>query len=240
MTFTLPSAKENEESGELPTVAHLTKPQQYQLKALVEKNRVVFSERPGMCNVGKHKITLQEGSEPQRAYPYRVPMAFRREVERQVHELEEWGLVYPVESSHAHPVVCVAKKDGSMRLCIDYRKLNAITKPDAFPMSRASDLLLEVAGANFISILDMLRGYWQIPMDEQAQYYTAFVTPQGQYAWKVMPYGLRNSASTFQRIINQILAPHAEYACAYIDDVGRTRNSSGARLGSSGVRWIDR
>ncbi|XP_042149179.1 uncharacterized protein LOC121837594 [Ixodes scapularis] len=132
---TLPSAKGNKESGELPTVAHLTKPQQYQLKALVEKNRVVFSERPGMCNVGKHKITLQEGSEPQRAYPYRVPMAFRREVERQVHELEEWGLVYPVESSHAHPVEYILATDASqfaIGACLAQEDDNGKERPIAF------------------------------------------------------------------------------------------------------------
>lgn len=197
---------------------HLNETQRRELERLIEKNSQVFSSRPGKCTLGAHKIVLKDGAEPRAGHAYKVPMAYRKEVERQVDELLEWGRIYPVESPHAHPVVCVAKKDGGLRLGCDYRRLNAITEQDAFPMSLPSELF-RVAKANYISLIDMLRGYWQIPLDKQAQALTAFVTPVGQYAWKVMPFGLRNARSTFQRVISQVLAPHREYACVYIDDL---------------------
>lgn len=206
--------------GELGVFAdHLSASQVDELRHLINKHRSVFSDKPGTCKLGVHKIRLREGCEPKRSYNYRVPLALQSEVTRQVEELVEWGLVYPTQSQSAHPIVCVTKRDGGMRLCVDYRQLNAVTQPDAFPMGRATELLYEVAGSSYITVIDMLRGYWQIPLDEEAQQHSAFVTHQGQYAWRVMPYGLRNSASTFQRLMNELLAPHREYACAYIDDV---------------------
>ncbi|XP_064482824.1 uncharacterized protein LOC135395659 [Ornithodoros turicata] len=201
------------------TTDDLTHQQLEELRSVINKYKDVFGQTPGRCKIGYHSINVKTGAEPQKAYPYRIPMALRKEVEKQIHELLEWGLIYPVESKYAHPIVCVSKKDGRMRLCVDYRKLNAITEPDAFPMSQANEILCQVAGAKFITVIDMLRGYWQIPLEKNAEHCTAFVTHQGQYAWRVMPYGLRNSASTFQRVVNEVLLPHRDYACAYIDDV---------------------
>ncbi|XP_064468593.1 uncharacterized protein LOC135380865 [Ornithodoros turicata] len=198
---------------------HLSPGQRGQLLSLIKTMPQVFRDTPGECKVGKHVIRIKPGEAPQRVYPYKIPMAYRKEVERQISELLEWGLIYPTESKFAHPIVCVSKKDGGMRLCVDYRKLNAITEPDAFPMSQSTEILYQVARARYITVIDMLRGYWQIRLDEESQQCTSFITHHGQYAWKVMPYGLRNSASTFQRTINEIMAPHSEYACAYIDDV---------------------
>lgn len=200
-------------------IAHLECVQQKQLRDLITRHSRVFANKPGTCRVGVHRIKIKAGEQPRRAYPYRVPMALVHEVERQVDELRDWGLIYPVESPHAYPLVCVSKKDGGIRICCDYRKLNEITEADAFPMSVPTDLLYQVANAKYITLLDMFRGYWQIPLDEDAQLCTAFTAPSGQYAWKVMPFGLKNAASTYQRVINGILAPHRQYACAYIDDV---------------------
>lgn len=86
-------------------------------------------------------------------------------------------------------------------------------------MGNVTELLYEVARAKYVAILDMTRGYWQIPVEGSSQRYTAFATPKGLFARKVMLYGLRNSAATFQRIINETLQVHTGYACAYIDDV---------------------
>lgn len=186
---------------------------------ILQEFRDVFSETPGRCKTGEHKITLIPGAKPTRRYNYKVPLLLREEVERQVEQLLEWDFIYPTESAFSHPVVCVSKKDGSMRMCVDYRQLNEITEADNFPMQNVNELLYDVAKANFISVLDMTRGYWQVPLHPDSRKLTAFSTPRGLYAWKVMPYGLKNSAATFQRVINEVLKPHRGYACAYIDDV---------------------
>ena len=86
-------------------------------------------------------------------------------------------------------------------------------------MKRATELLYDVGNANFITVLDLTKGYWQIPMRPEAKAYTAFVTHSGQYQWNVMPFGLKNSGSTFQRSMDKVLSDHREYCRSYIDDV---------------------
>lgn len=200
-------------------VTSLDAMQARQLKEVLVQFGDVFSDRPGKCIVGEHRVTLIPGTTRARPPMYKVPMAMREEVERQITELLEWDFIYPVHSPGAHPIVCALKKDGSIRICVDYRSLNAITVADSFPMGNVTELLYSIAGARYISVLDMTRGYWQIPLEEESQSLTAFATHNGLYAWKVMPYGLRSSAATFQRVVNGLLAGHRQYACAYIDDV---------------------
>lgn len=125
--------------------------QKKELRTIIDKHKSAFGQVSGKCKVGSHSIRTKDGAEAQRAYPYKIPMTLRKEVENQITELLEWGLIYPVESEFAHPIVCVAKKDGGMRLCVDYRKLNAITKPDAFPMGQATEILYQVAKAKYIT-----------------------------------------------------------------------------------------
>ena len=94
-------------------------------------------------------------------------------------ELLASGLIEYSNSDWAHPVVCVAKKDGSVRLCVDFRMLNSYTIPDAYPMKIASDLIYLIGNSQFISVLDLTKGYWQIPMKEDSKQYTAFTHTQG-------------------------------------------------------------
>uniref|UniRef100_L7LYF1 RNA-directed DNA polymerase n=1 Tax=Rhipicephalus pulchellus TaxID=72859 RepID=L7LYF1_RHIPC len=217
---TAPYASELREQCLLATKArNLSDSQKEELRSVLSDFQEVMSSRPGRCKLGEHKITLVPGARQSRTHTYKVPMALRAEVERQMSELVEWDFIYPVQSCFAHPIVCAAKKDGSIRVCVDYRNLNAITEPDSFPMGNVTELLYTIAKAKYISVLDMTRGYWQIPLSGESQGLAAFATPSGLYAWKVMPYGLRNSAATFQRIVNELLANHRQYACAYIDDV---------------------
>ncbi|XP_064470511.1 uncharacterized protein LOC135384989 [Ornithodoros turicata] len=199
--------------------------QKTELDELVAEYHEVFSENPGKCNVGSHHIRLVPGAKLDRGHIYKVPVALRGEVDKQVEELLRWDFIYPVESNVAHPVVCVSKRDGTMRMCVDYRKLNTVTEQDRFPMENITELIYKVSKSRFISVLDMTRGYWQIQMDPESQKYTAFATPSGLYAWNVMPYGLRNSAATFQRVMNGLLRRHRDYTCVYIDDIAIHSNS---------------
>lgn len=199
--------------------ASLTHEQNEELGQVLRKSAECFSDTPGRCTLGEHRIELLPNSNPSWQKPYKVPVTMREEVERQVRQLLEWDFIYPVESMFAHPIVCVAKKDGSVRMCVDYRQLNAITQPDRYPMEVVTELLYEVAAAHFISVLDMTRGYWQIAVHPDSQKFTTFAAPSGLYAWKVMPFGLRNAAATFQRVMNGMLRIHKGYAAAYIDDV---------------------
>lgn len=200
-------------------VAHLDADAQAEIQAVFQRHCTLFDGTPGIAKVDEHKIEIEPGHQPKKAFPYRVPELLKKEVSRQVDELLTWKLIYPTESEFAHPVVCVGKKDGTIRMCVDYRALNAVTKADAFPMMNPQELIFRVGRAQFITVVDLRRGYWQVPMEEKSQKFTAFVTHEGQYAWKVMPFGLKNSAATFQRMVNKLLSQHQVYATAYLDDI---------------------
>ncbi|GBN03453.1 Retrovirus-related Pol polyprotein from transposon opus [Araneus ventricosus] len=106
-----------------------------------------------------------------------------------------------------------------MRLCVHFRLLNAVTKPFDYPMENITDLINQVGHANVITCLDVLKGYWEIPLEEESRDFTSFKTHRDQYRWKVMPFGLRNAAASFQKVMNSALSEYREFCKAYLDDI---------------------
>ena len=131
----------------------------------------------------------------------------------------ELGAIQPSACPWASPVALVEKKDGEVRFCVDYRKLNQVARSDAYPMPRVEEVLETVGLAKFISTLDLARGYWQVPMAEESKEKTAFTTPYGLFEFNVMPFGLHNAPATFQRLMNRVLQGCQSFAQAYIDDI---------------------
>lgn len=129
------------------------------------------------------------------------------------------GVITESRSLWQGPLVVVPKKDGTLRLCVDFRKVNVISRFDAFSMLQISELLDRVGQAKFIFTLDLTKGYWQIPVWKEDQAKTTFRTPWGLYKFKRMPFGLHGAAATFQWLTDWVLAPHQHYATAYIDDI---------------------
>lgn len=112
----------------------------------------------------------------------------------------------------------VDKPDGTIRFCTDYRKLNSITKADAYPTPRMEDCIDKIGKSKYITKLDLLKGYWAVPLTEKAKEISAFVTPDGAYQYKVMPFGMRNSQATFVHLMNKCIS-NISGADAYIDDM---------------------
>ena len=120
--------------------------------------------------------------------PYRLPHAYRDEVLKELAEMEKEGVIEPSMSEWASPMVLVKKKDGSLRMCVDYRRLNSVSRADACPMPRIDELIDRLGKAQYISTMDLSHGYWQVPVGAASQDKTAFVTPRGLFQFRVMPF----------------------------------------------------
>jgi hypothetical protein len=131
------------------------------------------------------------------------------------------GVIERSVSDYCSPAVLVTKKDGTVRFCTDYRKLNLLTEDEAAPLPKISDALREFGSATVFSAIDLKSGYWQIPMDKASKHLTAFATPDGAtYQYRVMPFGLKNAPATFQKLMTRVLEGHlGKFAHVYLDDI---------------------
>ena len=173
---------------------------------LDEQLHEFLAEQHDLTQVNVEKLTycsleLMQAMQPRRDNhaPRRMPFVVRQEVARQLKNMQEEGVISPSSSSWASPVVLVRKKDGSHRFCVDYRNLNAVTKWDRYPLPRVDDLLDQMQKSQYFT-LDQIR------VHEKSREKTAFVTPQGQFEFLAMPFGLANAPSVFQRLMQKALA----------------------------------
>ena len=153
----------------------------------------------------------------------RMPFAARSEISRQLKRIAE-GVIQPSKSPWSSPVVLVRKKNGTLRFCVDCRRLNAVTKADTFPLPRVDDLLDQLGKSRYFSTLDLSSGFWQIRIHPGSMEKTAFSTPQGLYEFRVMPFGLTNAPSVFQRLMQRVLmglnpCSGPGFVSTYIDDI---------------------
>lgn len=167
-----------------------------------------------------HRIILIEPTKSTYRRQYKLSYSEKQELNKQVDELLKQGFIKPSSSPFNSPVLFVKKKDGSMRMCVDYRLLNNNTVKDKFPIPRIDELITCFGGASVFSKLDLMSGYFQVRIAENDMEKTAFSTDYGHYEWVVMPFGLTNAPSTFQRMMNRILAPYLnQFVQVYLDDI---------------------
>ena len=178
----------------------------------------VFNNLPGKTDLCKLRIETGD-SAPIALRPYRPPDRMKEDVREEVEKLVRLGVAEPSFSPWASPIVPVPKKDGSLRICIDYRRLNAVTVPDPYYMVTMDEILEKVGGCGCLSKLDLSKGFHQIGIEEAYKEKTAFVTPFGKYQFNRMPFGLRNAPAVFQRTMEEVLRGCYEFASPYIDDI---------------------
>jgi hypothetical protein len=203
-------------------VAHLTETEKRQLFAVLDKFPEVFSDKPGYCPLIEHEIKISPDFKPKRLRAYRVPELLKPEVERQIKEMLDLGIIVPSSSEMASPVVCVLKGPNGVngvRLAIDYRHVNRYSAGDGYPTPDIGDILQKVGRAKYISCFDAKSGYWQLPVKEESRWLTAFVCDAGLFEFCRLPYGLKSASNTFIRCISRILHPIRSFTEPFVDDM---------------------
>ena len=174
----------------------------------------------GCIKATEHRIDLVEGTKPIHQMPYRQGLPAREKTVEIIKQMMDQDVIEPAMSEWASPVVFAPKKDGTTRFCVDYRRLNAVTKPDVYPLPRMDDCLDSLGDAMIFTTLDANSGYWQLPVAEGDRDKTTFTTFAGTFRYKRMPFGLRNAPATFQRALDIILSGVRWQTCLiYLDDV---------------------
>ncbi|XP_019085455.1 PREDICTED: uncharacterized protein LOC104715163 [Camelina sativa] len=190
--------------------------------AIVKNYEDVFKPLEGLPPPRSHPFTinLEPGAVPIAKAPYRMAPSELAELKTQLEDLLEKGFIRPSSSPWGAPVLFVKKKDGSMRLCIDYRGINNITIKDKYPLPRIDELLDQLRGASWFSKIDLASGYHQISIAEQDVMKTAFQTRYGQYEFVVMPFGLTNAPATFMRLMNEVFHDYLDqFVIIFIYDI---------------------
>ena len=202
----------------LETENKLTDEERQQMYHVLVEYADLFAERPDdFGRTSKIKYTINTGG-AQRAR--RLPPYRREEARRLLSDMLSKDVIQRSSSPWASPFVLVGKKDGSIRFCIDYRKVNSITRKDAYPLPRMDDTLDTLTGSKWFSTLDLISGYWQVEIEKKDREKTAFCTSDGLFEFKVMPFGLCNAPATFQRLMDMVLAGLKWTNCmVYINDI---------------------
>ena len=211
------------------TSSKLTETKKQKLAATLLKYEDTFIEPDGelgQTDVVEHEIETGD-HKPIKIPPRRVPIFKRQQVDEELEKMLAQGIVEPSDSPWSAPICLVKKKDGSVRFCIDFRRLNSVTINDACPLPRIDDTLDALSQSMWFSTLELASGYWQIKLAEGSKKKTAFVTPhRGLYHFNVMPFGLTNAPATFQRLMEKVLFSLSPEKClCYLDDIiilGRT------------------
>ena len=171
----------------------------------------------GQTHVVQHEIPLLQDAPIKQRF-YRCADKLKDELDKQIKDMRETGVIRPSTSPWASPVLLVKKKNGTYRMCVDYRKLNAVTRKDVYPLPRIDDLLMRFGMATIFSSFDLMKGYYQVAMKEEDKEKTAFILEKGLFEFNVMPFGLTGAPNTFQRLMDFLLVDHKN-AMVYLDDI---------------------
>jgi transposase InsO family protein len=169
---------------------------------------------------GLTPLRIETEGPPVYQRPYRAPLQKRAIIEKAVEEMLEQGIISPSSSPWASPVTLVPKKDGTSRFCVDYRRLNAVTRKDRYPLPHIQDIFDTVGKGKVFSVLDLRSGYWQLPVAAEDRCKTAFTCHVGQFEYNRVSFGLSTAPSHFQRQMNGVFHTHlGRFVLIFIDDI---------------------
>ena len=214
-----PTAQQQAEDVDL---SPLSAEEQLQVRSLLRQYAPVFSAHDGDLGCTRlisHYIPVVDDAPVRQRYR-RIPPSEYEVVKEHINQLLSSQVIRESSSPYASPIVLVRKKDGTLRMCVDYRQLNSKTRKDAFPLPRIEESLDALSGARWFTTLDLTSGYNQVPVTEADKPKTAFCTPFGLFEWNRMPFGLCNAPGTFQRLMQRIFGDkQCESLLLYLDDI---------------------
>ena len=200
----------------------VTASEQQKLRELLDNHSYLFvDDNKSLTRTTIMQAKLNTGDHlPIKQRPYKNPLALQAQLDEQLEEMLEAGIISPSASPWASPVVVVPKKDGTLRVCIDFRQFNQVLVKDSFPLPRVEDLFATLGKAKFFSSLDLKSGYWQMELAPEDREKTAFCTRTQLLEFNVLPFGVASAPSLFQRMISLLLKGiEGKYAVAYLDDI---------------------
>jgi hypothetical protein len=209
----------DEDLASFESPLHLTPHQEATLSRFLDRHFQDPSETLGCTDVIEHRIVTD--SPPIKSKYYPVSPVVQREIDKQLQQMLEQDVIEKSNSPWSSPILLVKKKDGTYRFCVDFRKLNAVTAKDSYPIPYVSHTLDKLRDSKYLTTLDIKSAYWQIKMADESKQFTAFTVPnRGLYQFKRLPFGLHNAPATFQRCIDLVIGHDLEpIVFVYLDDV---------------------
>lgn len=209
--------QQKESAADVNISEALSTKQRTQIARILHTYENVFTDIPGRTHLTQCKLNVATDT-PVNIRPYPLPFATKEAVQQEIRDMLKQGIIEPSESPYQSPIVVVKKKDGTIRLCIDFRQLNKILLNDNEPIPRVDVIFGQLGKARYFSKFDFAKGYWQVPMHEESKAMTAFSTSAGLYQFRFMPFGIKTAPAVFNRLMRKVVAdiPHIYF---YFDDV---------------------
>lgn len=186
------------------------------MKQLIQEFSVLFPDAPTVTNAVTMDVDVGSAS-PVKQHPYRMNPRKRDTLKTEIDYMLKNNIIEPSDSNWSSPCILVPKPDGTFRMCADLRKVNQFIKDDNYPLPRIDDCIDKIGPAKFITKIDLLKGYWQVPLTDRAKRVLAIVTPDGLYQFRVAPFGVKTAPAVFQRLMNKLLGDLSGVE-VYLDD----------------------
>jgi transposase InsO family protein len=215
--FTHYNLQQKETVDDVVVNPDLSEDQRVEIREILKKYTDIFTDIPKVTHIMEHKVDLTS-TEPVRCKAYPIPYKMQEVIDKEITDMLAMGVIERSEAAYASPLVLVKKSDDTYRVCVNFKDLNKVTVFDPEPMMSSDDIFPKLAGSQFYSTFDFSKGYWAIPMAEKSKDYTSFITSRGLMRFRVMPFGMVNAGSTYNRMVRKLL-DGARNLESYVDDV---------------------
>lgn len=217
--------EENKNIADIRTEHTLTKLERDELSQIIELFKNTNDGQLGRTHLCSHKIELIDGAQPKKPPQYRCSPHIQKEVDREVARMLELDIIEESTAEWCNPLLPVKKSSGEWRICLDCRRINEITKNEAYPFPDMLGILGRIEKSKYFTVIDLSKAYWQIPLEESSRDYTSFRAGKQLFRFKVMPFGLKGAPITQTKLMNKVLGFDLEpYVYVYLDDIIITSN----------------